>query len=333
MFQIVKNNFNKSSISQPNKTIAAVLLDGTYTKEDLRSFNVAFPANTFNSANDPEGPYSGQDAMFQFIRTIGPYLSDQSLYKLVDALTDLACDAGDGVLRGSSVARCALFYELERNSKASSQHNFPDQFLSHVKRHLVSLFRRLNPDTAADNITRLSTHNINETIMDPTVVARYKDMNLYEAVSQFDETKFDVNNLPNQAEDKNKFEELLGGAKKSSPPKEKPFEISRPKGATIDATAFFTTTPKVGDAMAAEVAQLEKECNILARRIDDNSEILKKLKAELPKETNEETVKHYSSVRTRLEDQLQADAERLQTLKTAIARLQEKIPKVGGPKR
>lgn len=333
MYQVVKTNFTKNSISQPSKTIATVLLDGSYTKEDLRSINVAFPSNSLNALKDPEGPYNGQEAMFQFIRTIGPYLSDQNLFRLVDALTELACDAGESVLRASSLARCALLYEFERSAKTSLEDNFPDQFLSHFKRHLVPLFARLNANTVADNIARLGTHNLNETVIDPTLAAQYRSRNLFQAVSQFDETKFNADNLSSQPPaDKKEFEALLGKDKKASPPRSDPYQISRPKGEAIEATAFFTTTAKVGNAMASEIQLLNKECATLAKRIDTNSEILKKLAAELPKETDEATIKHYSNVKIRLEDEIRADADQLQSKKTAIARLEDKLPGIG-PKR
>lgn len=329
MFQIVKTNFTKASVSQPSKSIAVVLLEGTYTKDDLRSINVAFPSNSLNALKDPEGPYNSQEAMFQFIKILGPYLSDQQLYRLVETFTDLASDAGDAVFRQSSLAKCAFLYEFERNAKDLPEGVYPEQCLSHIKKYFVPLFTRLNPDTVADNITRFNTHNINEAIVDPAIAAKYKGRDLFQAVSQFDETKFNADDLSNQASaDKNVFQASLTQDKKPSPPRDQSEVISRPKGEAIKATPFFATTAKVGDAVATEIRELNKECETYVKRITSNCEILKKITDELTKVTDDPTLKHYANVKTKLEDQIRTDSEKLQKLKTAITQLQESVPGV-----
>ncbi len=176
-YKVVLDNLNHKTKSNPNKTVAEAILDGTITIEDLREINstITFPANNFNRFKLPEGEYASQDMMFEFVNVIGPYLSDQALFSLTDklasietGLSDQELAAGKKMLAGnqqayrtSTLARCFMMYEVERH-RNNLQDGLPKPFLHHMKKYVIPLCEIYWPDKMESNFNNIGSFNILE---------------------------------------------------------------------------------------------------------------------------------------------------------------------------
>ena len=88
IYQIVISVLSQPTQSNLDKSIAAAMMDGTISIEDLAIINgmSAFPGNHFNALKLPEGAYSSNEVMNAFTRAIGPFLSDRNLYQITHKL-------------------------------------------------------------------------------------------------------------------------------------------------------------------------------------------------------------------------------------------------------
>ncbi len=167
------------SRSNPNKSLAQVILDGTYSKADLQSINesTAFPNNNYNQLKLPEGPYTSGDAMMQFVRTIGPFLSDQALYHLAHTLAEIETAGNNqGAYRTSSLAKAVTVYELERHSTyVTKEEPIPAVFLSHMQTFVLPLCDKVwGSKNLESNINKFGTFNFKNELMSKSAKEKFK---------------------------------------------------------------------------------------------------------------------------------------------------------------
>jgi len=194
IFQIVLTRLNQKSISNPQKTIADVLIEGSFTRQDLLAINdtTKFPTNNLNPQKLPEGPYNSQMAMMQFTRKIGPFLSDKILYHITHALADIETERNTNsqAYRTSTLAKCFIIYELERHAVAISKGEpLPAVFLSHMHDYILPLCRAIWPHNIADNVNQFASFNFNNDLMQNSTKDKFR------AAGCTAITNFDLNQL------------------------------------------------------------------------------------------------------------------------------------------
>lgn len=285
LYKIVVDNLNKVTTKNSKKTIAQAMIDGDILDRDLVELNttIAFPANSYNRLKLPEGQYSSQNAMMQFIRTIGPYLSDWVLYKITHKLANIETMGGMNTqaFRNSTLAKGFMAYELERHANGTETDELPDTFLAHMKEFILPLCQKNWPDKLEKNFNTFAYFNISSSLLASEVAKKYTRINVYKEVMQFDENRFDPDSLSTSPQNKSKIkfkyqwleqkskeEEYEEEVKTSSSLKEKTsklpkssdFPISEPSNFK-DNTHFFVRQPAV-------IKQGERTLSILNRKIE-----------------------------------------------------------------
>lgn len=192
IYSVVVNNLNKKTLSNPSKSIAEAMLDGSIEIKDLRSINdtMAFPPNNFNRLQLTEGEYSSQEAMMNFVRTIGEYLSDKNLYKIVHSLTEIEIDADTQAYRTSTLAKCFMVYEIERHAAKNLNGELPPAILSHMQQFILPLCEKNWPNALESNVNKFVEFNINNVLMGKQFQEQYKGKNFYQQIKNFDEHQF-----------------------------------------------------------------------------------------------------------------------------------------------
>lgn len=330
MYHIVRTNLTKPSISNPQKSMATVLLDGSYNNDDLRSINssTVFPANLFNRLKDPEAQngYNTQEAMLEFVKLIGPHLSDKQLYKLVDDLIKLEATADiRGVLRNSTMGRCMLFYEVQRHADKTIPGMIPAVFLSHVKQNLVPQWQAIGANLVA-NINYVGTHNFTPPLLPPELVAKYQAIPLYQAIVEFKEENFKPELLSEVPPDKSRenFLTLLSDKTKAPKAEEKDSKIISQPRFPIIATFHFLSHHCVVNGVKTTKQKLERNYIDLNLKVDANRTVVNKINGIIGRVSPTEQAS-YQSLKDKLVDLIRHDEKKLQILRDAINQLESKM--------
>jgi hypothetical protein len=139
IFKVVLAMFERPVANYPNKmvTLVEAMISGTIAREDLAEINepnaklTIFPAN-FHEDTLPEGKYSSLEVIENFVKTIGPFLSDRSLYHIVHQLTAIEMTR-DQRYRNSTLAKSFMQYEFVRHMSSDTVPGYlPLPILSHI---------------------------------------------------------------------------------------------------------------------------------------------------------------------------------------------------------
>lgn len=139
---IVDENLRKPAVSNPKKSIAEVILDGSYEKKDLVSimFSSAFPDNKF--AQVEANQYSTAEAMKIFAETITPYLSDAELFSLTNKLIKAEIQLETQAFRTETLTKQFLNIEIERCSKNVAKGQLSPVLLYHLDKYIFPLIKK-----------------------------------------------------------------------------------------------------------------------------------------------------------------------------------------------
>lgn len=199
VFKIVLDILNRKTKDDPNKSIAQALIDGTISKKELASINesVAFPNNQRNTQELPEGEYQSQEAMMNFVRTIGPFLSDKVLYHITDQLAEIeVAYLETQAFRTSTLAKCFMIYELERHQASTPDGELPKPFKSHMKSHVLPLCENNWPHELENNVNTFARFNFNNTLIDKETAERFANrVDYYKDINSFDVEAFKKSDL------------------------------------------------------------------------------------------------------------------------------------------
>lgn len=133
------------------KTLGEAIIDGTAKVEQIRHLNLSsmtgFPGNLYKKTSPNEPAYSALESMQEFLDTLEPYLSDQSLYEFVDLLcaAEFMLEHANSALRGDRMVKLALQLENKRHAFQLS-----DPFLSHMQIYAIPAYDAQSKNPEAD---------------------------------------------------------------------------------------------------------------------------------------------------------------------------------------
>jgi len=199
IYQIVISVLSQPTQSNLDKSVAAAMLDGTIRVEDLAVINgvSAFPGNHFNNLKLPEGAYSSNEAMSAFTRTIGSFLGDRNLYQITHKLIAAEIKkAGIDIFHDSSLAKCFLFYEMERHAANTNIGCLPAVTLSHLQALILPLFSQGNHADLQQTFNSFAMQKIKLSLLDQTEIHKYLIViDYYSAASRFNAQAFNLEQL------------------------------------------------------------------------------------------------------------------------------------------
>lgn len=201
--KVVIEQLSKPSESDPSKTLGEALIDGTFTKDeilDLHNKNIEiFGGNSSNQKKLPEGAYSMQEAIHEFVETIGPFLSEKRLFEITDAFCYWEVSAQDAY-RTSTVGKEFFLYELKKHPGVEP----PEVFLAHFKHHISPFLEK--KATGESKYINFITFNFNPT---------FRLAGIEDKIKSFDLESFSPDNLSTETipDAKKKFREHIQSAK------------------------------------------------------------------------------------------------------------------------
>lgn len=160
--KVVDANLRKASASNPDKNIADVILDGTYTKHDIYSIlnSAAFPTNAMGTVSPDEENYDSGQAIEAFARTITPFLSDVELHRLTSLVVEVECTNDTSAFRNASLAKALLKIQVERLPANEDKSELLDAIKCHLREHILDVIKKYWGGNLQANINKFLSFNL-----------------------------------------------------------------------------------------------------------------------------------------------------------------------------
>lgn len=160
--KVVESNLKKQAASNADKTIADVLLDGTYSQHDIYSIlnSGAFPTNAMGGTSPDERRYDSNEAIEDFARAITPFLSDIELHRLTSMAVQVECSNDTSAFRNSSLAKALLKIQVERLKGNLQSSDLLDAIKCHFKEHILGTIKQYWGGNLIGNINKFLSFNL-----------------------------------------------------------------------------------------------------------------------------------------------------------------------------
>jgi transcriptional regulator of met regulon len=117
VLHVVTTNLKKLAFSNPDKSMADVILEGTYTRRDIISVldSSAFPTNSAGQSSPEERHYNANEAAEEFARSLAVHLSDLDLHKFTEMAVQCELLKDTEAFRNATIAKALLKIQRERH--------------------------------------------------------------------------------------------------------------------------------------------------------------------------------------------------------------------------